>query len=246
MTTEVNIIENIKKATEVVFSFDSTGSMSSCIANVRNHIEKTCEELFENIPDLKIGFIAHGDYCDLEKCYTVLSLTNDKAKIFDFIRTTPNTCGGDSPECYELALNLAKTLGWSDAKGGKVLVMIGDEEPHEPDYPDNKDKLDWKKELNDLKTMGIDVYPLQCLYHENNISANHFWKTIAETFDTPLLKLDSFQDSSIMFTGIVSASAGTDAFRSYETKYTANSSENVKCLNAGLRSRTERYDAKKN
>lgn len=46
---------NFKNATEVAFCVDLTGSMSPCIAAVRKNIEKTCEELFQDIPDLKIG-----------------------------------------------------------------------------------------------------------------------------------------------------------------------------------------------
>lgn len=121
---ELNITEKLPKSTEVAFSWDTTGSMSPCIDNVRKHIEKTCEELFQDIPNLKIGMISHGDYCDGENCYHVLKLTNKKEDIFDFIRNTPNTSGGDQPECYELALNLTKSIGWT---GKGVLVMIGDD-----------------------------------------------------------------------------------------------------------------------
>ncbi|NIQ15358.1 MAG: hypothetical protein GTO02_13480, partial [Candidatus Dadabacteria bacterium] len=112
MATEVNITNNIPKATEIAFCFDTTGSMSPCIANVRKHIEKTCEELFKEVDGLKVGFISHGDYCDGDNCYNILELTSDQNKIYDFIRNTPDTFGGDQPECYELALNIAKKLGW--------------------------------------------------------------------------------------------------------------------------------------
>lgn len=118
-------------ATEVAFCFDTTGSIQPAIANVRKKIEQTCEELFTEIPDLKIGMIAHGDYCDGDECMTMLRLTDDKSKIFKFIREAPNTGGGDCPECYEFALRTARDLGWSKTeKAGRALVMIGDDEPH--------------------------------------------------------------------------------------------------------------------
>lgn len=248
MTDTVNITENLGNATEVAFIFDTTGSMQPCIANVRKHIEKTCEELFENIPNLKIGFIAHGDYCDGPKCYTILPLTNKKEEVFNFVRTAPNTSGGDAPECYELALNLAKTLGWSDSPGGKVVVMMGDAEPHEPDYVENKDRINWRTELEELKAMGVNVYPLQCLYYPGNTTANAFWSAIGEAFGTPLLKLQDFAETSTVLTGFVSASAGESAFAAYEGKLRCGAlasapldTSNIETMNSVLRDEAKKY-----
>lgn len=237
---ELNIAKQISEATEIAFSFDTTGSMNPCIAAVREQIEKTCEELFEEIPGLKVGFIAHGDYCDGENCYQILPLTDDRAKIFDFIRNAPNTSGGDSDECYELVLNQAKELGWSKANG-KVLVVIGDAHPHEVGYPQNTGKLDWRAELADLKEMGINVYGLQCLYSEHGQRNNSFWSAMAEIADTPLMKLQSLRDSETVLKGFAYAASGPENFAKYEAKValmdTADfaCAENVEALNTVLR-----------
>ena len=114
-----NIKIDIKGATEIAFSFDDTGSMSPAIAQVRSVIEETIERMFADIPGLKVGMIAHGDYCDGKDCIDILKLTDDKNKIYNFIRNTPNTGGGDAPECYELALHEARDLGWTDCCGRK-------------------------------------------------------------------------------------------------------------------------------
>jgi hypothetical protein len=219
--------------------------MNPCIANVRKHVEKTCEELFKEIPNLKVGFISHGDYCDGDNCYATQILTDDQTKVFNFIRNTPSTSGGDAPECYELALNLAKTLGWSDKKGGKVVVMIGDAEPHDVNYPQNKDKLDWRKELADLKAMGINVYPLQCLYNANASGPNAFWTAIGETMDTPLLKLQNFDEASQALRSFAHASAGSASYAAYEKKLElcgTPMSANIRCMNSTLRDEATRYD----
>lgn len=240
-----DITGTIPKATEIAFVFDTTGSMRPCIDNVRKHIEKTCEELFKDIPNLKVGLISHGDYCDGPACYAIQPLTDDQPKIFSFIRNTPNTSGGDAPECYELALNLSKGLGWSDSKGGKVVVMIGDEEPHDVNYPANKDKLDWRKELADLKAMGINVYPLQCLYKTYSTRANAFWSAIGEIMNTPLLKLDNFEEASQAINSFAYASGGTAAYAAYEKKLCdagVNLSANIRSMNVSLRSETSKYD----
>jgi hypothetical protein len=246
MSYEVNITASIPKSTEIAFCFDTTGSMSPCIANVRNHIEKTCEELFKDIQGLKIGMISHGDYCDGDNCYNVMPLTDDEKKVYKFIRNTPNTGGGDAPECYELALNLAKTLGWTtDKKNRGVLVMIGDAEPHDKNYPQNKDKLEWKKELEDLKEMGVNVYPLQCLYNPRNTGPNNFWAAISEICDTPLLKLQNLDEATQAIRSYAHASGGSASYAAYEKKLAdegvALSSE-IRCLNAALRSESPKYD----
>jgi hypothetical protein len=40
----------VETKTDIVFSFDTTGSMSSCIADVRRNIEKVSTKLFDEIP----------------------------------------------------------------------------------------------------------------------------------------------------------------------------------------------------
>lgn len=246
MSDEVNITASISKATEIAFCFDTTGSMQPCIANVRKHVEKTCEELFKDIPGLKIGFISHGDYCDDKNCYNLQKLTDDEKRVYSFIRNTPNTGGGDSPECYELALNLAKTLGWTvDKKNRGVLVMIGDQEPHDINYPQNTDKLDWRKELDDLKEMGINVYPLQCLYSAHQKGANDFWAAISEIMDTPLLKLQDFDEAHLAVRGYAHTASGSARYAAYEKKLAdegTSMSPSIMSLNAALRSESPKYD----
>ena len=60
------------------------------------------------------------------------------------------------PECYELVLREAQTrLSWSSSDSQKSLVMIGDATPHEPNYPLNSLKIDWRKECSELKNKNI-------------------------------------------------------------------------------------------
>jgi hypothetical protein len=50
---------------EIVFSFDTTGSMAACLALVRKKVSETVWRLMKDIPNIRIGIIAHGDYCML-------------------------------------------------------------------------------------------------------------------------------------------------------------------------------------
>ena len=59
---------------EVVFSFDTTGSMYPCLTQVRRHVKSTVTRLGEEIPGIRIGIIAHGDYCDKGGTYVTKHL----------------------------------------------------------------------------------------------------------------------------------------------------------------------------
>src|SRR5579872_7141630 len=91
---------------DVVFSFDTTGSMYPCLTQVRRKVKQTVTRLAEEIPGIHIGIIAHGDYCDRNSTYVTrrLDLTNDVDALCKFVETVAPTGGGDAPECYELVL----------------------------------------------------------------------------------------------------------------------------------------------
>jgi hypothetical protein len=210
---------NLGKPTAIVFSFDTTGSMQPCIAQVRQKLRDLVEMMRQDIPDLRIGLISHGDYCDGPNAIHSLDLTTDLEAIMKFINDTPNTSGGDAPECYELALNRARSMSWPEEGGS--LVLIGDDEPHAPDYPQNTDKLDWREEVKGLKAKNVNVFPLQCLQSAARKGANLFWEQVSGESKTPLLILESFGDSASTLEACAYASAGADAYKGYVSKFAA-------------------------
>ena len=235
----------ITGCTEIAFSFDTTGSMSPCLRQVREVMEETVEKMFEDIPGLKLAFIAHGDYCDGAACMKILKMTDDKTKVYDFIRHAPSTGGGDAEECYELALHEARSLGWTDGiDSGRALVLIGDDLPHPPDYHLNKQKLDWTSELIALKEIGVIVYPLQCLYNPGRQAVNQFWSQIAELSGSALLKLADFKEAAHNLMGVGYAAAGEKAYALYEagTAGMAFSSETTKNTDA-MRKEAKKFTA---
>src|SRR5580704_12128334 len=94
---------------EVVFSFDTTGSMYPCLTQVRRNIKDTVTRLVKEVPAIRIGIIAHGDYCDKGSTYITkrLNLTDNADAICKFVTKVEPTGGGDAPECYELVLHEA-------------------------------------------------------------------------------------------------------------------------------------------
>ena len=177
---------------ELMISFDTTGSMSSCIAEVRKCVQDLVQRLFMDIPNLKISIVAHGDYCD-ERTYYVLKhvdFTNDPTALCEFVRDVGPSGGGDFEECYEYVLYHARQTKWTPGTQ-RALVMIGDATPHEPNYHLNKLKLDWREEANKLNDeLGVRIYAVQC--QNNGAKTEQFYKSLANRTQGWYLKLNKF------------------------------------------------------
>lgn len=187
---------------ETVFSFDTTGSMYPCLTQVRRGITEMIRTLFAAMPKLRIGIIAHGDYCDGDMAVQICNLTDDQDKLIKFVNKVPPTSGGDAPECYEEALHVARDFDWL-AEERKSLVLIGDATPHSRGYRrQDNDKpvlLDWKNEAKLLVDMGIKIYPIQALGRRQN---SFFYEDLAQCSGTPKLELAQFADLPDIMQGI--------------------------------------------
>lgn len=201
---------------EIVFSFDTTGSMYPCLGQVRKNLEKVVGDLFKEVPNLRVGMIAHGDYCDIGRTYLSqhVDLTKDIYKLTQFARQVGPSGGGDAPEAYEYVLNQAKSLDWS-MNAQKILVMIGDDVAHEPNYHLNKSRLDWRVEAADLSKSGISVYTIQCLGRSH---ATRFWEHLAQLGSGMALRMDQFTDIVTLVTAIVYQQVSPERIATYEEK----------------------------
>jgi hypothetical protein len=131
---------------------------------VREVVKSLVSELLVMVPNLRIGIMAHGDYCDktgtggytLRRMY---KLSSDPEEIHEFMSTCAATGGGDADECYELVLQKARDMKWSKRASCKTLVLIGDANPHAPSYVwDGKQiGIDWRAECAALKEQGVKV-----------------------------------------------------------------------------------------
>lgn len=193
----------IQTIIQIVISFDTTGSMYPCLTQTRRHIIQTVSRLFKDIANLEIAIIAHGDYCDKGHTYVtkILDFSNNIDEIVQFVSTVEPTNGGDSPECYELVLNEARTkLNWKAGKS-KVLVIIGDDVPHSANYPGNINRIDWRNELGLLIESGINVYGVHAMPGIRRHS-KPFYKEIASTTGGFYLTLDQFSEISDLIMAI--------------------------------------------
>jgi len=190
-TTAINPID-------VVISFDTTGSMYPVLTQVRRKVKAAVNRLMDELPGIRIGIIAHGDYCDAGQTYVTqhLNLTHDTAAITDFVEHTQATGGGDAPECYELVLHEAQELAWRP-EATHVFVLIGDDVPHAPAA--NPQHLNWRTEIAALTAHGISVYAVQAL---NRRHATPFYRELANTSGGFHLSLDQFAEITDMLLAI--------------------------------------------
>ena len=180
---------------DLLVSFDTTGSMYPVLSQVRREVEQFVKDMFAEFADLRLGIIAHGDYCDKDDPYTirVMDFTRDEERLCKFVRETAQTYGGDADECYELVLNTAhKELEWRD-DADKIMIMIGDASPHSASYSMNKDGLNWRKEADTLADRGIKVFAVHALAGWRS-SSRGFYKTVAEKTLGIYLTLDQFNE----------------------------------------------------
>ena len=112
---------------DVVFSFDTTGSMYACLAEVRRGVKEAIRRLKAEVRDIRIAIIAHGDYCDAHGSYVtkMVGFTEDETLLCNFVQTVGATGGGDADECYELVLKEARTkLKWRPGSTRYSFVIL--------------------------------------------------------------------------------------------------------------------------
>ncbi|MBI5733134.1 VWA domain-containing protein [Candidatus Jorgensenbacteria bacterium] len=193
--------------------------MSPCIGVVRKSVEDSLTRLFKEVPNLRIGMGANGDYCDKNSTYvtTWSGLTSDIHRLCRFVREVKNTNGGDLPECYELVLREAQELDWRhNAK--KVLVLVADDVPHAPydlqNVRHNGKGLDWRKEADALAAMGVVVYAVQCLSKGSHASS--FYRELAERTGGYHFLLDQFSEVTDLLTAICLKQGGREQLKRLE------------------------------
>jgi hypothetical protein len=171
---------------DIVFSFDTTGSMASVIKSVRDNLSGTIDRLFTEVKGINIGLISHGDYGDYfqnGQFFWSQEPTNNAEVLKKFIIDAPDTNGFDMDECYEYVLYTANQMKWKSPI--RLLVVIGDAEPHKKGYPlkteiigvpstcikrrgegeDNEEhSLDicWKQEALRLRDKSVIVFGCDC------------------------------------------------------------------------------------
>jgi hypothetical protein len=208
---------------EIVFNFDTTGSMYPVLREVRNKLQETIGVLFKELPNLRVGIGANGDYCDAGRPYVTAhtDLTTNIEHLKKFVTEVQSTGGGaNGGEAYELALRETKTkYSWSK-DSQKILVMIGDEVAHTPHFIDNRQSINWRKEAAELRDQGISVYTIQCLDRRDQNAAGYY-SDLAEIGGGMWLRMDQFSDIVELVMAITYRQVGVERVEQYEQSVAA-------------------------
>lgn len=148
---------------DICITFDMTCSMSPCIFQVKQELDRFLDNITKRISNIRIGIITHGDYDSTKYVTRYMNFTSDISGIRNYIQNVENagSNGWNNGEAYEEVLYVAKTEFTWDTLAKKILIVIGDDIPHIPMFPGNTKKLDWRKELQSLNEMGVSTYGIQ-------------------------------------------------------------------------------------
>ncbi len=220
---------------DICFAFDTTGSMSGCISQVKQNIQKIVKELMKGVPNVRISLVAFQDY-DFSYVWKAIDFTNDEGALIHFMTHLSDAhCitgrdigfqGGRSScegmeECYEYVLHKIPSLNWS-SESMRSLIMIGDAPPHTSGNA--YQNLDWKVELGKVRDKGINIYSVHCLSWGNEPKVKHFFKTIAKETNGYHLYLDQFTMIPAMMMAICYKQMGAERLESYENELKVSSS----------------------
>ena len=202
---------------EVIFSLDTTGSMYPVLTQARRRLRETIARLFKDLSGkIRIGFLPHGDFVDGRGASPYLirpfDLSSDQEKICKFVDEVPPTWGGGPHAVYEHVLHEARKFSWTAGKS-KVLVMIGDEPPHNERWPDGQKTYNWKNELGLLKDMGVKVYGVQALQKRY---ATSFYETVSTTTGGYKLDLEQFAAINELIMAVCYKQESDVALNTYE------------------------------
>jgi len=152
---------------DMVIAFDTTGSMSAYIEDVRRQVTEMIPRIFKDNEDLRLGIVAFGDYCDMEdrdtfgNAYQSIPLTDNENDIIRFVKESKDTSGGDGDEFYELVLKkIIDESPWRE-DSSKAILLIADADPHEVGYTYLnyvvRNQIDWRIEAKRAADMKIKI-----------------------------------------------------------------------------------------
>ena len=169
MRTNLIKIENkqpiVDGKLDMVIAFDTTGSMSRYIGQVKGHVSGLVPQLLKDNPNMRIGIVAFGDYCDMKSAtvfgdaYQVLHPTDNEEDIISFVKNAKDTGGGDGDEFYELVIKkITEETPWRE-DATKTVLFIADANPHRVGYSYGNivqnAQIDWKEEARKASEKGI-------------------------------------------------------------------------------------------
>jgi von Willebrand factor type A domain len=135
--------------TDVVFVFDTSGSMESALGEAKGEIQEVMSRLQGSISSAEFGLAEVRDTGEEESGSYAWkldqSLTSNTSAVSEAITTLSAFGGGDSPEAYGRALYETDTnpsVGWRPG-ARHLIVLIADQVPHMPDVNEGINEAFW-------------------------------------------------------------------------------------------------------
>lgn len=201
---------------DMVIAFDSTGSMSSYIVDVKKYVKDLIPKLLKDNPNLNLGIVVFGDYCDMinkdnfGKAYQVIKPTRDQTHLIDFVTHAENTAGGDADEFYELVIKkIVEETPWRE-DSEKAVLLIGDASPHGTRYSFKdyvKESIDWVLEAKKAGDKGIKFDTL--IINPRSIAAGFYNKLSEMTNGVALPFKNSEKTSQLVEAAALSRGGST-------------------------------------
>jgi hypothetical protein len=135
--------------TDVLFVFDTTGSMSGAITEGQADLQEAMSQIAAAVPDPQFGLVEVSDYDEVvnpgvfeygigegRPPWTLhVPITPNQSQVSEALLKLSAEGGGDGPEAYGRALFESASnpaIGWrADSRG--VIVMVADNVPHDND-----------------------------------------------------------------------------------------------------------------
>jgi hypothetical protein len=216
-------------ATDVLFVFDTTGSMSDALDEAKAQATSVMSDLSSRLPNLRFGVAQLRDYGSTPVWQVEQGLASDRAAVQAAIDSLSAGEGGDSPEAYGTGLFETRNdpaVGW--AAGAKhLVVLIADDVPHDDDLnagvppevinqPSPWDTgtdpgpsgtgIDWQQELSDFK--GAEYTLAFVLYH-GDPAYLPYWDWWARLTGGQATESTSATPLGDVLVGIITATAST-------------------------------------
>jgi hypothetical protein len=191
------ILDKVRKAStlEMVFMFDTTGSMDVYLSEVQMHVQLILREIRKRVPDARIALIVYKDHEQGPYVTMTHPFSDKEEELINFLRSPQIApgAGGGGAEAVECALYEANQLEWSPGTKGKAVILIGDKPPHGVmDTFDECDSgRDYRVETNRLIDKHVKIYTVLC----NNVEETRStFQGLAEKTGGKFVTLEEIHD----------------------------------------------------
>ncbi|MFY1046697.1 T9SS type A sorting domain-containing protein [Chryseobacterium sp. GP-SGM7] len=147
-----------KRALDLAFVVDATGSMGDEIAYLQSELLDVLKKVESNLKNTEVryGSVFYRDKGD-EYVTKKFDFSDDAGQLLNFIKQQNASGGGDFPEAVAEAMDVSvNELKWSTGNSTKIMFLILDAPPHQS--AENIEKL--FKYIKTAAQKGITIIPL--------------------------------------------------------------------------------------